>query len=455
MPYSPNSLIDVIEKNKQKKQIATKIIESDPKNITILPKLIASKLSNINPDKDKNFKNYQILNDIYNRIKNLKENNKNIIKLFPDIELAIQILVSSILSPKKMTDISLNYRLSKNFSNESIVIANLLYTIKEYITFEYELEEKLPDIIREALFESGSYVLTIIPESSVDEVINTDIIANFSTEEFKQKTDYIISSVTKPINILKNEKIEINHPNNKIKDFLSLLISEENLRITDNFNILKFSNIKEKITKSILKKSLKTNSSISTESLNAINYLDIFRVKGNTSYSNIEYIKTKTETKRKSIGKPMIVKLPSESVIPVIIPGDKNNHIGYFVLLDENGKPLNTEAENTNIFNTINYTLSSDSNAINLSPVQKAYRNLVYDNTLNINFNQLYELYRDVIERQLYTSIKNSLYGSNIEIANKNDIYFIMFCRALADQKTNLLFIPKELLVYFAFTIMN
>jgi len=451
MPYSLNSLIDIIEKNKQKKQIATKIIESDPKNLSVLPKLITSSSSIIRPDKDKEFNNYQILNEIFNKIKNLKENNTNIIKLFPDIELAIQILVSSILSPKKMTDIKLNYKLNKNFSNESIVLANILNIIKDYITLEYEIEEKLPDILREALFESGAYIISIIPESTVDEIINTDIIANFSTEEFKQKSDYIISSVTKPINILKNKKIEINHFNSKIQSFLSLLLSEENIRITDNFNILKFNKIKEKITQSVLKKSLKFNSSISTESLNAIDYLDIFRVKENTSYKNIEYIKNKNETKRKSIGKPMIIKIPTESVIPVIIPGDKSNHIGYFVLLDENGKPLNIELKNTDTLNNINYVLNLNSNTSNLSSVQKAYKNLIYDNTLNIDFNQLFELYKNVIETQLYNSIKNSLYGSNIEIANKNDIYFIMFCRALANQKTNLLFIPKELLVYFAF----
>jgi len=451
MPYSLNSLIDIIEKNKQKKQIATKIIESDPKNLSVLPKLITSSSSIIRPDKDKEFNNYQILNEIFNKIKNLKENNTNIIKLFPDIELAIQILVSSILSPKKMTDIKLNYKLNKNFSNESIVLANILNIIKDYITLEYEIEEKLPDILREALFESGAYIISIIPESTVDEIINTDIIANFSTEEFKQKSDYIISSVTKPINILKNKKIEINHFNSKIQSFLSLLLSEENIRITDNFNILKFNKIKEKITQSVLKKSLKFNSSISTESLNAIDYLDIFRVKENTSYKNIEYIKNKNETKRKSIGKPMIIKIPTESVIPVIIPGDKSNHIGYFVLLDENGKPLNIELKNTDTLNNINYVLNLNSNTSNLSSVQKAYKNLIYDNTLNIDFNQLFELYKNVIETQLYNSIKNSLYGSNIEIANKNDIYFIMFCRALANQKTNLLFIPNELLVYFAF----
>jgi len=452
MPTKLNNLIDIINKNRNKRMIATKIIESNPKVLPILPKLIRT--SSVNPNiENNNYLNVNrgILEDIYNRIRSIKQNNKNIIRLFPDIELAIQILVSSILSPKKMTDIQLNYKLNKTFNINPNVSADILETIKTYVNEYYELEYKLPEIVREALFNSGAYPIAIIPESSVDEIINIDILPSYSTEEFKRKVDYIVNSLISPRNILKlpNKTVELSSVPSK-ENFIEYLTSESYINITDNINILRFSHIKEKISNLIIRNSLKNNIAISTESLEKINYMDIFRSKKSIiSNKNVEFIKTKDETIRKTIGKPMILRIPTESIIPIFIPGNETEHIGYFVLLDESGKPLNTEIKDTNI-SQLNNLLHQNPYA-NLSPVQKAYNSLISDYMSGVNINELFDLYKEVLEKQLYMSIKNSLYGNNIEIANKNDIYFLMFTRALADQKTNLLFIPKELVVYFAF----
>jgi len=451
MPVSPNNLVDIINKNKSKRLIATKIVETNPKVLPVLSKAVRDPSVNANVETNKLNINRAILEDMYNRIRSVKQNNKNIIKLFPDIELAIQILVSSILSPKKMTDIQLNYKLNKTFNINPNVSTDLLETIKTYVNDNYELEDKLPEVVREALFNSGAYPLAIIPESSVDDVINTDILPSYSVEEFKKKVDHVVDNLISPRNILMIPKKEVQLSGTITKEnFVDHLASESFINVTDNVNILQFSRIKDKISHSLVKNSLKKNIAISTESLEKVNYMDIFRTKNHSAGNkDLEFIKTKDTTQRKTIGKPMVTRIPTESIIPVFIPGSETEHIGYFVLLDESGKPLNTEIKDANI-SQINNLLQQNTQA-NLSPVQKAYNSLVNDTTNGVNVNELYEMYKDVLEKQLYTSIKNSLYGNNAEIANKNDIYFLMFSRALADQKTNLLFIPKELVVYFAF----
>lgn len=456
MPYSPTSLIEIIEKNKNKKLVATKIIENNPKITPILPKLIASRsMTQIDPTKNKINFNRSTLQTIYEKIRNLRENNKNIIKLFPDVELAIQILISSILSPKKMTDIQLNFKLDGTFKIDPNALTEILELIKDYILKEYELEDKLPEILREALFNSGAYVLAIIPESSVDEIINTDLIASYSTEEFKLRSSLLIKSITRPINILniqRDEAVEFNPSNVSLESFSKYLASQANVYITDNFNVLKFGKIKERITKSLITNSVRKNSSISLESMDKLNYLDLFRQKETViKDKELETVKLKTETKRKSIGKPMVVKFPTEAVIPVFIPGNESEHIGYFVLLDEDGKPLVTELTNTDIDKLNHFVNFNDNTQSIQSPIRKAYNNLIYNNTKDVNVSDLFEIYKDILEQQLYNSIKNSLYGSDVTISNKNDIYFLMFTRALAEQKTILLFIPKELVIYFAF----
>ena len=454
MPVNPSSLVSIINQNKDKKLVATKIIETNPKVLPVLPKLISDpETSRSMQTKDDRLNiNRSLLENIYNKIKSVKQNNKNIIKLFPDIELAIQILVSSILSPKKMTDIQLNYKLDKNFKINTVALANIIEKVKTYMNDEYELEEKLPEILREALFNSGAYALAIIPESSVDEVINTDLLPSYSTEEFKQRADFLIHNLIKPINIINtNERIVPLENSPKLDTFVKHIASEAFVNITDNVGVLKFDSIREKINKSIINNAIKRNTAISTESREKLDYLDIFRQKNAIgNIKDIEFIKPKTETKRKSIGKPMVIKIPTESVIPIFIPGDETEHIGYFILLDETGKPLNTEVRDTDL-NQLNSIINQNTQTSQLTPVQKAYNSLVGDTNGNVDINQLFSLYKEVLERQIYQSVKNSLYGSNIEIANKNDIYFLMFTRALADQRTSVLYVPKNLLIYFAF----
>lgn len=452
MPVSPNNLITVINKNKNKKLIATKIIETNPKVLPVVSKLTQNRELSSSIENDDFKVNRGLLEDLYNRIRTVQQNNTQIIQLFPDIELSIQILVSSILSPKKMTDIQLNYKFNKNITINPSISSKVLETIKTYINDNYELEDKLPEIVREALFTSGAYVQAIIPEASVDDVINTDLLPSYSTEDFKNRVDYIVDSLVKPINLIKVSSTPSTPltPTTKDKKVLAEHIaSEAFIHITDNVNILNFNNIKEKITSNLIRSSFKRNTSISQESMDKVNYIDIFRQKSSSPAKDIEFIKKKDETTRKSLGRPMITRIPTESIIPVFIPGNESEHIGYFVLLDGSGKPLNTELKKESI-NQLSTTITS-TNTTNLTPIQKAYNNLVHDSVKDFNVNELFELYKEVLEKQIYTSIKSSLYGKAGEIASKNDIYFLMFTRALADQKTNLLFIPKDLVVYFAF----
>ena len=104
MPVSPSSLVDVLSKNKDKKMLAAKIIETNPKTLSIVPKLIRDQTTPVNDLDRGDFNiNRSILEDMHSRVMSVKNNNKNIIQLFPDIELAIQILVSSILSSSSVT----------------------------------------------------------------------------------------------------------------------------------------------------------------------------------------------------------------------------------------------------------------------------------------------------------------------------------------------------------------
>lgn len=449
MAYSPKSLIEVIQHNKTKKLAVSRIIESNPQALPIIPKLVAdSKMGFRSTDIDKMQINRGILETIHNQLNTNRQNNKNIVKLFPDIEMSIQILVSSILSPKKMTDIQLLYKFSPKLTIAPTVTSAIVSIVKEYVTETYELEEKLPEIVREALFTSGSYCMAVVPEASVDELVNSDLIASYSTEAFKSKADNLIAKLTDGINI--TPRLSPTGELSKTataEEFLKHITSEGFVKVTDNTGVFRFSEMKDKIAKQLVMRSYKSGVSVATESMDKIEYLDIFRRRGTASAgtSNVNVIKTRNETYRSSIGTPMVVRIPSQSIIPVAVPGNEAEHIGYLVLLDENGKPLNAEQS----FNESDPQKGTGANAN--TPVQIAYKNLVADNSSKVNVSDLFNMYKDILESQLYSSIQNSLYSKDIKIANKNDIFFLMFSRALAEQKTSILYIPKELLTYFSF----
>ena len=453
MPTDPTSLIQVIRNNRSKKTAATTIVEGNPAGLPVISKLTADKTSTKDINDERNFRiNRATLETLYAKMSALRTNNKHILALFPDIELAIQILVSSILSPKKMTDIQLNYRFNKNFILNPNISTGVLDSIKEYIEETYELEDRLPEIVREALFISGSCPYAIIAESSVDDLINTDLVSSLSTEQYKNSIDIALERFTSPINIIANTKLSnkktLNQNPKSKEDFVNYLIGEAKVLVTDNPGILQVGELRDKITSSIIKKEVRNNTAISAESLDKIEYLDVFRNRGTSKPKQIQFIKTKEEATRKSIGKPMFLKLPHQSVIPAFTPGNESDHLGYFVLLDENFKPING-GFNESDMNRLDHTLNTGNKN---TPIQKAYNNLIAtSNNENIDVNSLFETYKNVLETQLFGTIKSTLNGKSVSISERNDIYFTMFCRALQDQKTTILYLRKESVVYYAF----
>lgn len=438
MPIEPASFVEILKQNKGKKEKASRVIEASKSNITVLPKLIKPKDSRFSKNIDQKseiYINRSILDSIYTSASNKKKNLDNIIKLFPDIELSIQILVSSILSPNTMTQSELLYSLDKSVGLGSAIVSELVEIIKNDIDQAYGIEDKLSQILRDILFESGSYCVAVIPETSVDAIINSDL-KSISTESLKVS---LRSKLNKNHNFIYTDNEE------------TIPLIDQFVRISDNHDLLKLPKVKDKLRSKLVQEALRYNKEITLENLDVLSYDDIFRErKSNNLYKTTEIVKLPEELDRPSFGRPMVIVFPSESVIPISTLSDNSKHIGYFVLLDEEGKPLS--------FNNLNryreqasYSLSDSQTLNKLSLTEKARKNILGDTDDKKDLSDLYNLYKEMMERKIYNSIKKSIYGSEIFIENREEIYSMMFFRALASQNTNVLFIPSELMVYMAF----
>lgn len=98
---------------------------------------------------------------------------RNLTRLLPDIKTARLLLVSAILSPKDLVSTQLTYcNEAEDFGN---IKAPLLQIIEDSIESVHKMDEVLPDWLDEILFEKGAKILMVLPESQLDDIINSDL----------------------------------------------------------------------------------------------------------------------------------------------------------------------------------------------------------------------------------------------------------------------------------------
>ena len=69
----------------------------------------------------------------------------------------------------------------------------------------------------------------------------------------------------------------------------------------------------------------------------------------------------------------------------------------------------------------------------------------------SLNQDQASRIYADIVERDLIERLKNGLYGATLELGKVQEIYRIMLARSFANQYTQIIFLPTELVEYFAY----
>lgn len=422
-----------------------------------------------------NVLNYAELKRVSDFIGKRKKDSENITKLFPDVELAKQIYVSSVIAPKDMTQTDILYEVDDSlFPAEVVTKAN--ECIKNTIEKEYKIDEDLQDILRESLFETGSYVVATLPESTIDEVINSD--RSFSLEA--ASTVFEKDGVNiKPLGYLSDdtdsmalESFFSNPVPRKLKSN-DIIVDNENLGISvyDNFEMLKLPKLMQAVSS---QSSVSIIDSVryrrpSLEASDVINIRSTGSVKGNltseeirstvfkaptTGNTPVVTLNTQGNSRRKSVGRALRMQLPSEAVLPIYPPGEPHNHIGYFILLDHDGAPLSVESQKgymDGITGMMNSNLSQNqSTGLNSYLLKKAKDTIVGNDSVP-TLTDMTRVYSSIVEKELVSRLKNGVNKRNLVIGNNDEIYRMMMYRALSGQATRMLYVPAELITYYAY----
>jgi len=337
--------------------------------------------------------------DLFNIAKDLEyksDISNDIYDLFPDIKLTIELMVSSIISPNDNLSTNINYSLDsiKLPVDLSIIISN---TIKQYVNKHYDLNDDMFEIIKKSMYIDGSYIKVIFPLNSVADLIS----------KYKIKTGYESDIVNKVIN-----KNIINSG-----EILGNMIT-----VTDDFNIV---NIKD----------------ITTEKQSENNFNKLLPgFEDNSSEITDELLMLNT-TLDNNNSKPLIKNIPHNKIIPIPDKNDPSIHYGYLMLLDSNGN-------NIDFSNDYNNTMET---SMEKSILTRA-KDLISNRNNNIpELNNIEDLKEDLITAHL----KKKLKLNDIDDSINQDVYVevadLLLSRFIKNKKSKVLFIPKELVTYYAY----
>lgn len=399
---------------------------------------------------------------------------RTVMQVHPELELAKQIVVTNILSPKDVMSTELTFTcdvetLGSELSN------SLLEIVSDHFENEYPFVEQLPTILSEALFETGSKPIIVLPENSIDHLINSPEVTleSFDTSTVRS----LLQQATHPLGFIGGSKESSTssvdaefesyglftipasgvRPSNatsskeeKKNDFLD----ETKISFEDNFNLLKLPLIRETLTRvgtrSILYAQESKDPNASPESAALLDKLNK-RLKTPRQFrqETVRTVKTSSQLSRPTRGHGLIMQPPAESMVPVLIPGT-NTPASWLMLLDEQGYPLRNSVD-TDRYKEISARLRKDSANQIPEQIKNAYSGNPISLSNDEDIKRFNRLWSTAMERDIKARIRNGINKGNIDIKVSPEMQKLMMARSLEGQATRLLYIPAELVTYFAF----
>lgn len=398
---------------------------------------------------------------------------ESVFQLLPDIELAKQVLVGSILSPKDMAQADLGFTVNdRRFEGE--ITRTLLSEIEDYFKNDYKIDEDLDSMLEEILFTHGARVMAVLPENSLDRAINGSM--QLSVETYNRVARNMEAG--RPMGFLghprrkgvsmetfrdrgeTSQKIvgEVNYHHTPEKGTASRLVKGsvtlESINVTDNFDVLKVPGAKERGRRMAIGQRIKGHNLSMEAASKGLTDEQINKLYDRNSETKAEpthVVIPQAHMDRPSVGHPLTMKLPVESVIPVHSPGDPEDHIGYFIVLGENGRPVVRE-ESRDYYGEMRSSFQSQGNDQSSDLVRRTKEALNgVPRNQAIEFEQIHNAYAAIIENDLTNRLRNGLYDEELELGMTDSVYEIMLYRAFRNNQTQLLYLPAELVTYIAF----
>lgn len=400
---------------------------------------------------------------------------ESVTQMLPDIDLSAQILVSAILSPKDMMSVEPTYvSPAGRWKLPSQVSASLINTSRDYLDQVYKIKTLLPTMLHDILFRTGSYGIAVIPENSVDELINgTGEVKMESLYELLQddgsfKAKGILGPLDKDTKKFSSsrtgfgmamERLAMYEPagqsSGKIVFKEGATEVDTRISVTDNFDLLKMPEVSMRIREQKTRKILGGGAQIRKITMESLGLTDhkltntMYQVP-KTKFTNLAVLKSQDRLARRAVGNPLIIHIASEAIIPVHVPNRPDRQIGCFVLLDTDGNPISRN-EGQDYYREMNRSLGAK-DSFSSAMISRS-KSALDDNSQMYStqsIDSMRMVYQQMLEEDLMQRLRNGIVGGNVKIGQNEEVYRIMLARSLANQHTQLLYIPSEFMTYMA-----
>ena len=415
--------------------------------------------------------------------RNAREN-KSLMQMLPDMELGFQILISVCCAPKDMVTLELIFESNLRNLNPSMT-SKLIQEIRGHFDNTYKIKNKIPEILRDIFQVTGSHILAVLPENSIDELINRhgsvsmeEYNSVISSPEFNSEMGFLGGGqgTVKPTTTQKISTLTSAVENHSFFDIdaktvvqnkrcMVLMDSSGNpsefseVTITDNPNVLRNTALLKSLRRGVVENRMGTNgikpglenfrTGRGEVKINDRVLTDLIYKPRKSTHKQMEILLTQNQLKRSSVGEPLIMQLPSESVVPVVTPGDERRHVGYFILLDETGNPVRSDTTRDGYGMLAQRMMASDSqNSAMLQRLTNLNQGIQCANYLDAQ--RATRVYTDLVEQDWLASLQNGMYANGVALAKVEDMYRILLARKLQNQRSTVLFLPVEAVTYFA-----
>lgn len=347
----------------------------------------------------------------------LKEN-RQMMDMLPDLILLKRFYIASILSPKDL------YRTEVRFTCEHSD-SSLAAALTEYVQNYFDatnLNSQLNEILEDALFDHGAFIRAVLPEG---------VIRNMSASLLERLNKHRTGKETK-------QKISLESLYEQSSAHLTggffLGVTASNMfTMVDDFRLLAAPSVAE----TAHSKDVYANiaSSVGLESADLLTLVS----------DNIE-----TDLD----GKALEIRLSLESTIPLHPPGDPSNHMGYYVLLDGKNRPLSSRTDTYRTADDIKTKLSSALREDN-SAVANAFNGIsvaeLKRQETDFNPDTLLEMFDKSLKSELKSVLDKTPLGAAVEVEYSEQVKRLIFNELLDGHKPKMLYLPKEMVSYFAF----
>lgn len=412
---------------------------------------------------------YQKMLQISQQYQRRLESNDDIFQMFPDMEMVVQLMISCVASPKDMMTTELIFSSEFEMISEKTRMA-VLEIVKTAINGHYKLKDDLYQILRDALFLKGSHIKMVIPESSLDDIIagrselTTESVSRVFDNDFKPVgLGFLGNPVAEKNTVLALESFlrgSNGYSEHQVKLKDADVEHDLGVEIVDNYDLLKMPQVMTEAAKrrsqEIFEKTTR-KTHIFTEAATR----DIYR-KARSKVKDFVKVSTSDQSSRRNIGRPLYLAIPPDSCIPIYSPGSETEHNAYIILIDQNGNFLSRHSNTTNenVISSSFASATSDggstgfygagSTDLTSSLIRRSKMN-ISDNSFVPTIDNICTLYGSIMDSEFEKRINSGGRAGKIMLPHDDSTYRMLLARKLQGQLTRMLYVPAELITYYAY----